>query len=361
MDLTFGDEQAMLAATAESFVARECPPERVRRIEAAPDWWDAALWDAIRGLGWCALALPERWGGAGAGLLEAAIVAEQLGRGAVPSPLLASTVAALAIAWAGDEARHGGLVRELAEGARVGTLAVVEPPMNDVWAAPRMAGGPELSGEKLVVPWAAVADVVVVVTAQGPYLVEARARGVRVEPHDAYAGDPLYRLTLERAPAEPVGDGSSPVRPAITARVLDTSAVLQLAAAVGAAETCVDLAVRHASERVQFGRPIGSFQAVAHRCVDMRAEVDACRYLAYQAAWSLDSGGDATEAVSCALAYAAGASRRVFLDAHQVLGAIGFSTEHPLHLFTRRLEAFVVAHAAGDFHRDRLAGAIGLA
>ena len=363
MDLTPSDEQTMLAETAAAFVTGECPRERVRGIEATDDWWDPPLWQAMAELGWCALALPPEPGGAGQGLLEVAVLAEQLGRGPLPSPLLASTCfAALPVAWAGSEEQRARLLPALATGERIGTLAVLEPGMADPWCEATVVGASRLSGQKLVVPWAAVGDVLVVATADGPWLVEPDRGGVRVERHDAFAGDPLYAVTLEDAPAEPLGGPEHPAGLDVTRRCLDAAAIAQLAYAVGAAEACLDSAVRHASERVQFGRPIGAFQAVAHRCVDMRADIDACRYLAYQAAWCLDRERerDAALPVTAALTYAADALRRVFVHAHQVHGASGFSTEHDLHLFTRRLEAFVITYASAARHRDQLATAMGL-
>ncbi|HEX5097185.1 MAG TPA: acyl-CoA dehydrogenase family protein, partial [Acidimicrobiia bacterium] len=139
--------------------------------------------------------------------------------------------------------------------------------------------------------------------------------------------------------------------------------VTALAYTVGAAESALDLSVQHARDRQQFGTPIGSFQAVAHRCADMRAEIDACRLLAYRAAWAL--GGDHEHvdvafAVSSALGYAKDALRRVAMHAHQVHGAIGFSTEHDLHLFTRRVKAFELTAGSTARHQERFASSIGL-
>lgn len=364
MDLTLTDEQEMLARTAAAFVAHECPTERVRAIEATDDLHDRALWSAFAELGWCALAVPAAHGGLDGCLIDVAVLAEQLGRGPLPSPLLISTtLAALPIAWAGSDEQRARLLPAIASGARIGTLALIEPAMTDPWDGVTIAGAEQLSGAKLVVPWAGVADLIVVATAAGPWLVEPAGGGVRCERHDAFAGDPLYAVTFADAAAEPLGPGGAPGARDLSARALDAAAVVQLAYAVGNAQRCLELSVDHASKRVQFGQPIGAFQAVAHRCVEMRADVDACRYLAYQAAWAIDQAPDreTTLPVTAALTYASDALRRVFLHAHQVHGAVGFSTEHDLHLFTRRLEAFLVTWAGAPRHRDRLASAMGLA
>jgi alkylation response protein AidB-like acyl-CoA dehydrogenase len=355
MELTLTDEQALLAQSARAWVARSCPPARVRALEAAP--FDPELWREVANLGWTGLPVPEEHGGAGAGMLELVVVAEALGEGAVPTPLLASTtLAALPLLWAGGAARDRLLPR-VARGELVGTLAILEPGMRDEWDPVAMPGSLPLRGTKLLVPWGEVADVIVIVTADGLRLVERDGAGVGVTPHRVLGGDPLAVVELDSAPAEPIGadDGGSVLR-----RTLDHAAVAQLAYAVGVAETMLALAVRHATDRRQFDRPIGSFQAVAHRCAEMRADVDACRYLVYQAAWALDRGRGYETELSAALAYAKDAIRRVARHAHQVHGALGFSTEHDLHLYSRRAKAFELACGSAGRYRDRLATAMGL-
>jgi alkylation response protein AidB-like acyl-CoA dehydrogenase len=356
MELSLTDEQALLAQSSRAWVARSCPPERVRALEAAP--FDPELWREVANLGWTGLPVPEEHGGAGAGMLELVLVAEALGEGAVPTPLLTSTtLAALPLLWAGGAVRDRLLPR-VAQGELVGTLAILEPGMRDEWDPVAMPGSPRLRGTKVLVAWGEVADVLVIVTTDGLRLVERGAAGVRVSPHQVLGGDPLAVVELDDAPAEPVGaDGGE--GPGLR-RVLDHAAVAHLAYAVGLAETMLALAVRHATDRHQFDRPIGSFQAVAHRCAEMRTDVDACRYLAYQAAWALDRGHECDAEVSAALAYAKDAIRRIARHAHQVHGAIGFSTEHDLHLYSRRAKAFELAWGGATRHRERLATAMGL-
>ncbi len=143
-------------------------------------------------------------------------------------------------------------------------------------------------------------------------------------------------------------------------RSLDCAAVAQLAYAVGAAERTLEMTVAYAGDRMQFGRAIGSFQAVAHRCVDMRTDLDACRYLIYRAAWALDRDAPSELEVASALAYGTDALRRLFMHAHQVHGAIGFSTEHDLHLYTRAAKASELTYGSASHHLDTVATAMGL-
>ena len=333
MDLTLTEEQEMLGASARAFVGRASPVDP---------------WPTMTSLGWAGLAIPEAHGGAGRGLLEVAVLCEALGRGPVVSPIVTTTAAALSI-LPSDGSRW---LAPLAAGDAIATLAILEPGGHDEWDRPTMAGGPRVSGTKLLVPWADAADVLVVTTADGPHLVRTEQPGVTVTRHDDLDADPTFAVELDGAEAEPVA--------ADVARGLDAAAVLQLAYVVGAADRALELVVRHAGEREQFGRPIGAFQAVAHRCVDIRTDIDACRYLAYRAAWAVDRGGDAELEVGSAKAYGNDAMRRVFANAHQVMGAVGFSTEHDLHLFTRRAKALELTYGTTARHLDRVASAMGL-
>ncbi len=355
MDLTPTPEQELLAESARAWVARACPIERVRDLELGGAH-DRRLFEEIAGLGWCGLPIPANAGGEGAGMLEFALVAEALGQGSVPTPLLSSvTLAALPLAWAGGATAP--VARALARGQRIGTLALLEPGMRDEWS-PATMPGPPLRGTKLLVPWATAADVLIVATTSGLHVLDAVAPGVRVTPHRTLGGDPLAMVEFDgaRANALEVDDSDALLR-----RALDHAAVSHLAYAVGIAAGMLELAVEHARDRHQFGRPIGSFQAVAHRCADMRADVDACRFLAYQAAWALDRRGeDGRVEIAAALAYSKDALRRIARHAHQMHGAVGFSTEHDLHLFSRRAKAFELTWGTASHHRERLATAMGL-
>ena len=321
----------MLAATASDFVTRSIDTQRARALEASELGYDRSHWHAMGSLGWTDL--PP---------LEAALVAEQLGRGALPSPFVVSSALRNALP---------GLAAGLPADA-VLTLAVLTPGQSHEWATPTVAGGDALAGTFVLVPYAAGADVVVAVTTAGLMAIDPASAGVALIRHEAIGGDPVYRLHCASAPARPVG-GTLDL-------VLDHLAVGALAYTVGVADAALALTVQHAKDRHQFGRPIGAFQAVAHRCAEMRAEVDACRMLVYRAAWALDRNDERELALASALAYANEALRRVAMHAHQVHGAVGFSTEHDLQLFTRRIKAYELTYGGTAWHHERLATAIGL-
>jgi alkylation response protein AidB-like acyl-CoA dehydrogenase len=336
MDLFPTPEQALLADAARDFAARAFDADAVSVVEATDIGFDTAHWQTMSELGWTTL--PP---------LELALVVEQLGRRAVPSPLVIT--ASLRNALPDLDAR---LERDDA----VATLAALVPGARDEWDGPHPHVASTISGASLLVPYAASADVIVAATADGLVTVDPAADGTRARRETTVGGDALFRVYFDEAGAKPI-DGD-------LGTVLDHLGVAGLAYAVGAAEGALALAVEHAKGREQFGRPIGSFQAVAHRCADMRAEIDACRLLVYRAAWALADDGDRLDdaelAVSSALGYSKDALRRVAMHAHQVHGAIGFSTEHDLHLFTRRIKAFELTAGSTARHQERFASAIGL-
>ncbi len=348
----------MLAASGRDFVQRSCPIARVRDIVQDPLGFARTLWDELSAVGGSGLATDEAHGGAGGGILELALLCEALGRGPVPSPLVVSTtLAALPIAWIGTDAQRTRWLPALASGAAIGTMAILEPGHRDEWSPARLIGGVELRGQKVAVPWAGVANVVVVRAADGLYLVEPDPATLAIERHRDLGAEPLFAVEFRDAAAERLGGDD---HDAAFRRSIDCAAIAQLAYAVGAAERTLEMTVAYAGGRVQFGRPIGAFQAVAHRCVDMRTDLDACRYLMYRAAWALDRNAPWALEVASAQAYGTDALRRLFMHAHQVHGAIGFSTEHDLHLYTRAAKASELLYGSASHHLEIVATAMGL-
>ena len=207
MDLMPSDEQRLLAESARAFVERHCPTSRVRMLADDPNGFDVDLWQSMATLGWAGIAVPGAGGDRESGLLELAVLCEALGRGPVPSPLVVSTtLAALPIVWAGSPYQSARWVAALAAGDSVGTLAIIEPGGRDEWDEPSIAGGATLRGTKLLVPWASVADVMVVATAGGLFLLEPRGN-CDIKRHDDLGADPVFAVELHDAPAEPLGQG----------------------------------------------------------------------------------------------------------------------------------------------------------
>jgi alkylation response protein AidB-like acyl-CoA dehydrogenase len=361
VDLTLNEDQRLLGESARQLFERTYTTESVRDAEASADGFSAELWKQTCALGWPGIALPEEHGGAGYGALELCVVAEELGRGAATLPLLSSYAATLPILWSGSEAVRARWLEPLATGEAIAALAVVDPR-----GAQRLRVGNEwrLSGTKVAVPFGAVADVFVVsVDRRGLALVAvaADAPGVTIERHETFAPAPFASVTFSDVVVsadDVVGDDS------VLQHALALQATVDTAYAVGLASGALALAVDHASNREQFGRPIGVNQAVSHQCVDMRVEIDAMRVLAQQAAWRLDRHDDdpagAMRAVALANAYARDVLPGIFARAHQVHGAIGFTMEYDLQLFTRRAKAYELTGGGVAHHLELVARSIGL-
>jgi alkylation response protein AidB-like acyl-CoA dehydrogenase len=289
----------------------------------------------------------------------------------VPTPLIASSVlSAHLVASAGSEPQRSGWLRDLAEGRRVATLSVLEPGSRDEWEPARLTvrrDGTHVvcTGAKMLVPFASSADLLLVVgrSVHGPTVVavDPNAPGVSVRrQHDA-GGEPVYEVRLDGVlvPETDVVGGFGGAMATLSA-ALDRATVAAIAYAVGGARRALEMTVEHAKTREQFGRPIGSFQAVAHRCVDMLADIDACELLCLQAAWCIDHRQSAEFEVAAAKAYATDGIRRIYANAHQVHGAIGLSMEHDLQLYSRRGKVFELTYGGASLHRERVARALGL-
>lgn len=364
MDLTCTDDQRMLAESVRAFVARDWPTSTVRSLHEEPDGFSPQLWKRIRELGWPAIVFPGAWEGLDGSLFDLAVVAEELGRGAVATPLLTSTaVCALPLMWSGSRPE---LLAGLVSGERIGTAALLEPDGRTLWPDAGGGGSWTVTGAKVLVPFASVADVTLLscsLDGPGPALVvlPLDRDGLSVQRHHTAGGEPRFRLGLTGVRVstdDVIAHGDEAV--ALLERCTDVHTVLQTAYTVGLCESALGLAVAHAKAREQFGRPIGSFQAVANRCVDMRVEIDAARLITLEAAWRLDRDLDATSQVATAKAYANLTVRTTITHAHQVLGAMGFSTEHDLHLFTRAARGFEQSHGDHAAHLERIAVGLGL-
>lgn len=355
MDLTLTDDQQLIQRTAREVLA-----------DADPHADPAARWKELVALGWTGLPFADEHGGAGSGFLELCLLAEELGRAQVAVPL-ATTVACCGM----PIARFGAAeqrARWLAEIVRGRVLSPVLAPPGGRWGVAGSDVTAQGSGESFVldgtalfVPYAAAADALVVVAQRGTpeelvvLLVDAGSAGVGVEELDVVGPHPAYRVTFDQVrAAEVLGD--QPVAEAMTA--FGTAA--SCAEMVGGAQGVLDMTVEYAAQREQFGKPIGSFQAVQHHCADMATDVLTARFIAYEAIWRLAEGEPAEHEVSLAKAWVSEAYQRVCAAGHQVHGAIGFTAEHALHRYLTHAMAAATAFGDGDFHTERIARDLGL-
>ena len=364
MDFAFDADQQLLQSAARGFLDERCPPAVVRALMDDARGESEALWKEMARLGWLGLALPEPEGGSGLGMVETAILLEEMGRAACPGPYLPTVLAGMALAQTGTPAQRSRWLPAIATGDARATVALLDahldwrPEAVETRAAP-IRDGFALSGVKEFVPWGHVADCVLV-PARGPdglsvFLVEPSSPGLAITPRlgmDPGTRWARIRLAETRVPADavlgtPGGAGD------LLADLMRRGAVGAAAEMLGAARRCLDMSVEYAKIREQFGQPIGAFQAVRHKCAEMLLEVENSHAATYYAAWALDARADDQEvAASVAKAYVGDAARKVCGEAIQVHGGIGFTWEYDLHLYMKRAKALEVMYGDADYHRE---------
>jgi len=365
MNFDFSDEQKQLRDEARKFLAEKCPPKAVRTVLDGKSSYDRDLWKGLAGMGFLGVAIPETYGGAGAGHLELCVIAEEMGRALAPVPF-SSTVylAAEAILLAGSEAQKRKWLPLIASGEAIGTLALFEGKGNPSPQAIKLsASGNIVNGVKKPVPDGAIADFAIVAACTGStgrdsdislFLVDIKAGGVEakaltnVDPSRGQA-----ELTFKNCKAEPlgpVGEGWSMV-----SQVLDRAAVLIAFEQVGGADRALEMGRDYALDRIAFGRPIGSFQAVKHMLADMYVSATLARSNSYYGAWALStSASELPEAAAAARISATQAFQHCAKNNIQVHGGMGFTWEFDCHLYYRRANALALSLGSLSYWQDAL-------
>jgi alkylation response protein AidB-like acyl-CoA dehydrogenase len=375
MDFETSPEQKLLAETVASFVKQRSPVERFRKLRAAGVPWDPDVWAHMGELGWLSVPFPEEAGGFGGGMVEVAIILEGLGRALVPEPYLASVVlGGLALARAGSAEQHERWLAPMIEGRTALALAWAERASRhhaDVVAttAERSGAGWRLTGEKIFVLGGHQAHAFVV-SARTPeglglFVVDPDGPGVERQRLRTIDGQGAARLCLEGATVDDdrrLGD-PGPAATAVLERVLDLGAAAACAEGVGVAQTMLDMTVAHLKERQQFGVPIGSFQVLQHRAVDMFVEVQLLRSMSVLATVHADEPDDAVRqrSVSAAKVKLGTAGRLVSQQAIQLHGGIGITDEHDIGLYFKRMLTLNAVLGDEQHHVQRLTGLPGFA
>ena len=321
-------------------------------------------------LGAVGVLVPETFGGAGAGMVDAAVVLEELGRAVSPEPYLSSAIGVVTLVRSAGSARdHAVYLPALADGSTIGGLALLEESSRYDWTAPSTVarpdganGGWRLDGTKVHVADGASVDLLCVTATDadgrvGVFVVDAASDGVHREPTPSVDGSRHHaRVSFTGAPATRLGDESTDVVAAV-GQTLDRVAVAGVVDGLGAAARALELTVDHAKTRVQFGKPIGTFQAVQHMCADMLRTVELGRAAGYYASWAADEpdAAEAHRAATLAAAFASEAFAELGGTAIQVFGGVGFTWEHDIHLFYKRLLSLSVTLGTTDDHLAELA------
>ncbi len=365
MNFDFSDEQKQLRDEARKFLSEKCPPKAVRAVLDGKAPYDRELWQGLAEMGFLGVAIPESYGGAGAGHLELCVIAEEMGRALAPVPF-SSTVylAAEALLIAGSDAQKQKWLPRIARGEAIGTLALFEGKGNPSPQAIKLAAsGNTLSGVKVPVADGAIADFAIVAARTAStgrdsdvslYLVEFKGNGVEARPLSNI--DPTRaqaEITFSNAKGELLGqsgDGWS-----ILTQVLDRAAVLMAFEQVGGADRALEMGRDYALDRIAFGRPIGSFQAVKHMLADMYVSATLARSNSYYGAWALSTNSsELPEAAASARISATQAFQHCAKNNIQVHGGMGFTWEFDCHMFYRRANATALGLGSLSYWEDQL-------
>ena len=379
MNFAFSEEQEMLRDTARRFLETKSPSEVVRRLMETDEGYDPSLWSEIAAQGWQAMAIPEEYGGAGFSFMEQAILMEEMGRTLFPSPFLSTVVVgADLVLTAGTEEQKQEILPGIAAGERTIALAHLEE--NGSWGADGITmvakkDGSDLmlDGVKSFVVDGHTADTLIVVartddTSSGEdgislIVVPGDADGIsrrRLETMDQTRKQAEIRFEGVRVPASSILGGEGTGWAALQ-DTLDRAVVALAFEQVGGATTCMEMSVQYAKDRVQFGRPIGSFQAIKHKCADMLVEVESAKSAAYYAGWAVTAGDDEVKVVApLAKSYCSEAFFHCAAETIQIHGGIGFTWEHDAHLYFKRAKTDELLFGSPAHHRAVLADRLGI-
>src|SRR2546421_1984534 len=378
MDFGFNEEQDMLRKSARDFLAKESPMTYVRRMMEDEVGYSVETWRKMAGLGWMGLILPEEYGGAGLNMVDLVVVLEEMGRVVMPGPFFSTVLlGALAVLEGGSEQQKARYLKAIAAGELKATVASLEP--NGRWEAEGIgatatadSGGFLLNGTKLFVADAHVADLVVVAVrseeSKGEegislFAVDVPKEGVTITPLKTMDQTrKLCEVKLEKVRVGPealIGarGGGFP----ILKRVTDRAKVALCAEMCGGAERVLEMSVEYAKVRVQFDRPIGSFQAIQHKCANMLLLVESAKSATYYAAWAVANDvPEAPLASAMAKSYTSDAYRVVAGEGIQIHGGIGFTWEHDMHIYFKRAKGSEFTFGDATYNRDVVAQLIDL-
>lgn len=371
MDFGLSEEQEMLKATARDFLTKECPPSLVREMEKDEKGYSPHLWRKMAELGWLGLPFPAKYGGSDGSFLDLTVLLEEMGRALLPGPFLPTVVlGGLPILAAGTEDQKQEFLPRIARGETILTLALTESTASynpkDIRVKAVLRNGYfTINGIKLFVPEAHVAHylISVVRTTKGITLLltDTASPGIKCAVLPTIATDKQCEVIYQRVrvPESNIlgkpNEGWSVVEP-----TLRQAAVAECALMIGGARRVWEMTLDFVKERVQYGKPIGSFQSIQHQCVDMLTDIESARHLTYQAAWKISEGLPCALEVAAAKAWTGAAGTRTCAQACHLHGAIGYTEDHDSQLYLRRIKAAEVTFGDAAFHEEIVAQQLGL-
>jgi alkylation response protein AidB-like acyl-CoA dehydrogenase len=376
VDFGFSEEQEMLRQSARALLEKECPSAVVRKLMDDERGLDPALWKKMAELGWLGMVIPEKYGGGGLSYVDLVLVMEEMGRVVLPSPFIWTVMFAEAIKRSASDNQKSALLAKIASGDLIGTVAYLEP--SAVWSADGIAmtarkdgAGYVLNGTKLFVNDAHIADCMLVAARTQEtgnrgitlFALEAKRTGMaitRLTAMDQTRKLAQVTFTDVKASASDIvgepGNGWDTL-----SKVIDRGKVMLAGEMMGGAQKVLEMTVDYAKVRVQFGRPIGSFQAVQHKCANMMIDVESAKSASYYASWAVSNEvNEAPLAAALAKAAASDAFRRVSAEGIQLHGGIGFTWDHDMHLYFKRAKSSEFTFGDANWNRELVAQGINL-
>lgn len=371
MEFGLTEEQEMLKTMARDFLEKECPVSLVREMEEDETGYSPELWRKMAGLGWLGLPFPGEYGGSGGSFLDLTILLEEMGRALVPGPFVPTVVlCGLPILAAGTEEQKHDFLPRIATGELVFTVALTEPGASYTAESIEVKavatdGYFIINGTKLFVPYAHAANYVlcVVKTSIGVTLLiaDANSSGMKCTVLPTFATDRQCEVIFDKVKVPQkqllgrLGNGWKVVE-----ETLRLGAVANCALMLGGAQRVLEMTINYVKERVQYGKPIGSFQAVQHKCADMAIDMEGARYITYEAAWRVSQGLPGIREISMAKAWVSEACSRVCAQGCYLHGAMGYSQDHDAQLYLRRIKTAALTLGDATFHQEIVAQQLGL-
>jgi len=380
MDFTYTDDQKMLKEAARRFLAGACPNvEWYLEMDKDERGFTPELWKGMAELGWMGILFPEEYGGIGGSMLDMVTLMEEMGYAALPGPYFSTVIlGGCTILAAGSESQKQEFLPKIAEGSLRMTLALSEPvttqfnPALITTKAKADGDGWVISGIKLFVPDANVSDWMIVAARTAGkdtdrdgislFLVETKAPGVGITLLKTVAGDKQCEVVFDKVKVPKTALLGEPGKGfAAVEKTLQIASVAKCAEMLGGSNRVMELAVAYAKERVQFGKPIGTFQAVQHLCANMKMATEQSIYITYKAAWMIDQGmPEARKFAAVAKTWVSEAYKKVALIGHQIFGGTGYIVEHAMPIYSRRAKAGEYAFGSPNYQREIVAQELGL-
>jgi alkylation response protein AidB-like acyl-CoA dehydrogenase len=376
MDLSFTEEQEMLRKAAREFLAEQFPKTLVRKMEDDPTGLQPGIWKKMAELGWLGLIIPEEYGGSGSKFMDLFVLLEETGRACLVAPFFSTAICTSLLLDIGSKEQKKKFLPQIATGELILALALTEPSASydangiTTKASPNQ-NGYVINGTKLFVQDAQVADYLLCVTKTDPssppekgisiFTVDAKSPGIKITALPTIADDKQNELTFKnvKVPAENMLGKLNKGWPAIS-KLLERAAIAKCAEMIGGADWTIENTVAYAKERVQYGRPIGSFQAIQHYLAEMWTEISHAKRLVYYAASLLDEGLACTKEVAMAKALMNEVYLRCTHFGVRVHGGIGTTRDHDMGLYYRRARQAACLFGNSEFWREKLACELGL-